>query len=245
MALTGVAINDDSGTRTLTDSSFQYPALIDSGTTSQDLPGDLANAIWNGLGAVGPNQLVACSLRNSNASLTYSFGGDNGPSITVPISEVITLPDGQSTFTDGTPECSLAVNDNSSGNGVILGDSFMRSGYFVFDIDNNQLAMAQAVINQTSTSNIVAIPSGTGLPGVSSTATLMLPSVAGGAGAPPPAAATTGAAVATNNVQGKLPSPDDALWSPRHCCCHILIWETSDPEHRYSNLQPWRCRKWE
>jgi hypothetical protein len=58
------------------------------------------------------------------------------------------------------------------GLGVIL---VLRSAYMVYDLTNNYIAIAQAVLNALPTSNIVEIPSGTSIPGVSSTARPMVP----------------------------------------------------------------------
>jgi hypothetical protein len=203
VALTAISVTDDSGTRRLTDSTFAYPALLDSGTVSQDLPAGVANEILKGFGAV--QGTLPCDYRNSNASLTYTFGGDGGPSINVPLSALI-IDGGSATFPDGRAECQILVT-SENGNGVILGDSFLRSAYAVYDIANNEIAIAQAVLDATSTSNILTIPSGTGLPGVSSTATLILLHN-GAATTAPPAGATT--AVATGTT---LPSPTFNLGS--------------------------------
>ena len=45
VALTGISIQDDSGTRLLTDDNWQTPALLDSGTTITYLPPVVFNAI--------------------------------------------------------------------------------------------------------------------------------------------------------------------------------------------------------
>jgi hypothetical protein len=203
VALTAISITDDSGTRLLTDSNFAYPALLDSGTVSQDLPAGVANEILKGFGSI--ESVLPCDYRNSNASLTYTFGGDGGPSINVPLSALI-VDAGNATLPDGRAECQILLT-SENGNGVILGDSFLRSAYLVYDIENNEIAMAQAVLDATSTSNILTIPSGTGLPGVSSTATLIL-SENGAAATAPPAGATTAAATETT-----LPSPTFNLGS--------------------------------
>lgn len=203
VALTAISITDDSGTRLLTDSNFAYPALLDSGTVSQDLPAGVANEILKGFGSI--ESVLPCDYRNSNASLTYTFGGDGGPSINVPLSALI-VDAGSATLPDGRAECQILLT-SENGNGVILGDSFLRSAYLVYDIENNEIAMAQAVLDATSTSNILTIPSGTGLPGVSSTATLIL-SENGAAATAPPAGATTAAATETT-----LPSPTFNLGS--------------------------------
>jgi hypothetical protein len=203
VALTAISITDDSGTRLLTDSTFAYPALLDSGTVSQDLPAGVADEILKGFGAI--QGVLPCDYRNSNASLTYTFGGDGGPSINVPLSALI-VDAGNATLSDGRAECQILLTPEN-GNGVILGDSFLRSAYLVYDLENNEIAIAQAVLDATSTSNVLTIPSGTGLPGVSSTATLIL-SDNGAAATAPPAGATT--AVATGTT---LPSPTFNLGS--------------------------------
>ena len=196
VTLTSVSIDDAAGTRLLSDSNLSVPALLDSGTTSTILPDDVARAIWGGLGAVsgGSNEeLVPCNLKNTNASLIFGFGGPGGPTISVPISEMIndaSITPG-ATFKDGKPVCSLFVDSviNDPSGSIILGDSFLRSAYVVYDLQNNEIALGQTVYNATS-SNIKVIPSGSGLPGVSSVATAAA-ATATYTGIPAPSAAAT------------------------------------------------------
>ena len=77
-----------------------------------------------------------------------------------------------STYDDGTDACYFNVDADPYGEAT-LGDSFMRSGYFVYDLENNVVAIAQANVNATS-EDITAIPSGTSIPGCSSTNTLVI-----------------------------------------------------------------------
>jgi hypothetical protein len=80
------------------------------------------------------------------------------------------------TFADGEAICSLFVDSvvNDPSGSIILGGSFLRSAYVVYDLENNEIAIGQTIFNATS-SNIKAIPPGTGLPGVSSVATQISP----------------------------------------------------------------------
>ena len=203
VTLTSVSIKDDSGTRLLSASDMSVAALLDSGTTSSVLPDDVAKAIWGGLGAViaGPNEeLVPCSLKNTNAALIFGFGGQGGPSVSVPISEMINgagITPG-ATFDNGEAVCSLFVDTvaNDPSGSIILGDSFLRSAYVVYDLENNEIAIGQTVFNATS-SNVKVIPSGSGLPAVSSVATQAAPT-ATDTGIPAPGGAVT-SAVASNN----------------------------------------------
>jgi hypothetical protein len=59
-----------------------------------------------------------------------------------------------------------------SGGQIVLGDSFLRGAYAVFDLENRAVALAQAAINKTDTSSIIPIPAGTAIPGASVTASL-------------------------------------------------------------------------
>jgi Eukaryotic aspartyl protease len=189
VTITSISIQDDSGTRALTDPNFEVLALLDSGTSNQQLPDNVMTELVQGLGALESSgeAVVPCSYQNANASLVYQFGGANGPKVSVPFSELVQSLQGAPTFSNGEPECLFLVMGGATLDGtteeVILGDSFLRSAYVVYDIANNEIAIAQAALNATSTSNILVIPSGTGLPGVSSTATLMLPTAAASAAA--------------------------------------------------------------
>jgi hypothetical protein len=205
VTITSISVQDASGTHALTDPDFEVLALLDSGTSAQQLPDDVMTKLVQGLGALESSgaALVPCSYRYANASLVYQFGGANGPKVSVPFSELVQSLQGAPTFPNGEPECEFFVMGGATLDGtteeVILGDSFLRSAYVVYDVANNEIAIAQAVLNATSTSNILVIPSGTGLPHVSSTATLMLPTAAASAaatsnlgGAPSAAAPSTG-----------------------------------------------------
>jgi len=90
------------------------------------------------------------------------------------------------TFDDGEAICSLFVDTvaNDPSGSIILGDSFLRSAYVVYDLENNEIANGQTAFNATS-SNIKVIPLGTGLPGVSFVATQIAP-IAAATGPPLP-----------------------------------------------------------
>ena len=174
VTLTSVSFTDSTGAVTqLTGSDFAQSALLDSGTSATLINNEVYEALAQGFGAVdigNGNSLVPCDFAKSNATITYQFGGPDGPKVTVPISQVIgnELYD-SSGYTDASGGCDFGFGPPIDGV-VILGDTFLRSAYAVFDIDNNQAAIAQAVYS-VSSSSVVAIPTGTTLPMVSSTAT--------------------------------------------------------------------------
>lgn len=168
VALTGIGVTDDDGDRLLTPTDFAEPGLLDSGTTLTYVPASIYKAIAEGFGV--SFGWIPCRYRNSAAALTYHFGGPGGPVIRVPLSELIDIDIGV-TFDDDdrTPACSFLV-DQFEEPYVMLGNSFMRSGYFVYDLENHVVAVAQVRANATSDDPEV-IPSGTTIPGCDTTNT--------------------------------------------------------------------------
>ena len=179
VALTNISFTDDEGTHALTGDDFQgVAAILDSGSTDMQLPNDVFNNLIKGLGAVIGDISdgvpgVPCSLIEDNkAGISLQFGGTDGPLMEVPLSAMINSKTRKSV--GGIDFCLLSVGP-SLGGLVILGDAFLRSFYIVYDIANNQIALATAVLNATGTPSIANIPTGTSIPGATSTATLMLP----------------------------------------------------------------------
>ena len=166
VALTGIAIIANGTTNMVTPDDLAVPILLDSGTVSQTLPSDSFSLISTAF-AADENGVVACSLAQADISMVYFFGGKHGPKITVPLSAMLEPVEGVK-LADGTPACDLYAGAASDPSDYILGDSFMRSGYFVYDLDNNVVAIAQAKLNVTEEA-ITAIPTGTDIPGCTST----------------------------------------------------------------------------
>lgn len=65
----------------------------------------------------------------------------------------------QLTFADGTLACHFGIAPAGFSNSV-MGDTFIRSAYVVYDLANNELSIAQTNFNATGT-NIVEIGTGT------------------------------------------------------------------------------------
>ena len=149
--------------------------ILDSGTPNNILPPSLYARLYHGLGAVnftsggsaGPQ--LPCALASSNA--TFTLGFTSSLSITVPVSAFID-PEGNfnnESFADGSLACSFFAGQSTDDSSGLLGDAFLQHAYAVFDLENRVVALAQSRPNATAT-HIVEIPSGTGLPGVSLTA---------------------------------------------------------------------------
>lgn len=166
VAFTSLSATSDSGTDQLTPANYAQAAILDSGTTITLLPDDVAQVVFEELGAEVSQELgavvVPCALANKTGSLTYGFGGSGGPSISVDVSQLVlplTLPNGQvPQYSNGADACQLGIQ--AAGNlPVLFGDTFLRSAYVVYDLDNNRIALAQTDFNSTD-SNVVAFESG-------------------------------------------------------------------------------------
>lgn len=119
---------------------------------------ELGAEVSEELGAV----VVPCALANKNGTLNYGFGGTGGPTIAVAVSQLVlplSLPDGRTpTYSNGEAACQLGIQ--AAGDlPVLFGDTFLRSAYVVYDLDNNRIALAQTDFNSTE-SNVVAFESG-------------------------------------------------------------------------------------
>merc|ERR1711939_96943 len=130
---------------------------------------------------LGLNLLENCDLQYYDGTFDFQF---SDLTIKVPLNELIVgdyLFNGEpATYENGSPVCFLSIFESGAvGNDIILGDSFLRSAYVVYDLDNGQIAMAQTKFNVTDSSvedidseipNATAVtpvtPSSSAVPGV-------------------------------------------------------------------------------
>jgi hypothetical protein len=169
VAFTSFSITSPSGSDTLTPPGFAQAVILDSGTTMTFFPDDLAQAVYNEVGAIYDadikSALCSCGIANSQGTLNFQFAGAYGPVIKVPISEMVYplfANDGsQANFTNGQPACIFGIEPASSLGGVgalLFGDTVLRSAYVVYDLVNYRIGMAQTKFNSTD-SNVVAFAS--------------------------------------------------------------------------------------
>jgi hypothetical protein len=138
--------------------------LLDSGTSLTYLPDAMAEAIYEQVDAQYDSSegaaYVPCSLANNNTALNFTF---SSPTISVAMSELVievSSDDGQQlTFSDGTAACLFGIAPAGSSTSV-LGDTFIRSAYLVYDLDSNEISIAQTNFNATGT-NVQEIGTGT------------------------------------------------------------------------------------
>ncbi|KAJ0123276.1 acid protease [Diaporthe amygdali] len=145
-------------------------AVLDSGTTLSYFPDDLAAPFFKALGAYTYSSLgstgltmVECSLLDSGLNLTFRF--NDSVSITVPADELVidAFGDYRGAIPASIPlESPCLFGIQNSGDSLpsenarqidfaLLGDTFLRSAYVVYDLDNRQIALAQANLNSTDT----------------------------------------------------------------------------------------------
>ncbi|KAK9367630.1 aspartic peptidase domain-containing protein [Lipomyces kononenkoae] len=172
VTLDGVGYTNTDGSGNEMVSNLGEPVLLDSGTSFNYLPDGAFRAIANALSATYSARLgyyvQSCTITSVNASIDFYF---DSVTIKVPLKEIlypaITSSGRQLTFTNGQPVCLVTVASNSDLGVSILGDTFLRSAYVVYDLDNNVISLAQTVFNETK-SDIVAIGTGTtAVPGAS------------------------------------------------------------------------------
>ena len=205
VALTSLQAFSDSGSDGLSSKEFPISVVLDSGTTLSFLPDDLATQIWKEVGAVFEQELGAailpCSRESGGGYFSFEFAGPGGPVINVTMDELVlplTSEDGpQPAFQTGPyagqEACQFGIQNMSSSDTFLLGDTFLRSAYVVYDLVNNQIGMAATDFNATKSnvvpfeSNGAQIPSATAAPNQES-----VPSAGSGSGAATPTFGASG-----------------------------------------------------
>lgn len=174
VALTSINIAGRSGNSQYSRSNLEIPVILDSGTTLTYLPDDIANEIIHGVGATTSREygtVVPCSRADTAGTFSFGFGGAGGPVINVPLNElVVPLYDRAGNtvrFRSGQTACTFGINA-AAGAPNLFGDTFLRSAYVVYDLQNNLIGLANTNFNATA-SDIVEI-SGTTIPGATATA---------------------------------------------------------------------------
>lgn len=145
-------------------------AVLDSGTTLSYFPDDIAAPLFDALGAFTYSSMgsvgltmVECSLATSGLEVSFRF--NDSVSIAVPADEIVIdalrpvngmippeIPlDDPCLFGIQNSGDSLPSEGARQIDFALLGDTFLRSAYVVYDLDNNEIAMAQANLNSTDT----------------------------------------------------------------------------------------------
>ncbi|KAL2142275.1 hypothetical protein VTI28DRAFT_1349 [Corynascus sepedonium] len=113
------------------------PVFLDSGSTMTLLPANLASAVARDFGAEASDAngfyRIDCSLTTTNGTLDFAF---DGVTVKVPYKELTRE------VASNPPSCFLGIM--ASDRFTLLGDTFLRSAYTVFDLETDSIWMAQA-----------------------------------------------------------------------------------------------------
>lgn len=146
VALTGVSLDSTNGSTAYGSNFLPKGVLLDSGTTLTYLPDQIVGPLYEDLGIVYDSTYgwgyIPCSAQNQTYNVSYSFSSID---IHVGLSELVLFevagPNGQPITIGGETACVFGIAPGGSDLGI-LGDTFLRSAYVVYDISNNEVAMA-------------------------------------------------------------------------------------------------------
>ncbi|OCL12699.1 candidapepsin-4 precursor [Glonium stellatum] len=176
IALTGMGVNGKAGS--LFDNET-VPVLLDSGSSLMYLPDDLVTSLYSQFNAQYDSSqgaaFVDCNLANDATTLDFTF---SSPTISVPMNELVIVAG----YQRGQPVCILGIGPAGQST-CVLGDTFLRSAYVVYDLSNNEISLAQTNFNATK-SNVMEIQSGTsGVPDATGVANAVSSVAVGSGGA--------------------------------------------------------------
>lgn len=155
IALTALGLNGNAGSIA---SGTALPVLLDSGSSLTYLPSAYVDTIFSTWGATYDATegaaFVPCSLARQSGSVDFTFSSSSA-TISVELNELV-LTAG---YTNNQPVCIFGIAPLEEGATAVLGDTFLRSAYVVYDLSSNQISIAQTNFNSTA-NNVVAISSG-------------------------------------------------------------------------------------
>nr|POF14855.1 putative aspartic-type endopeptidase opsb [Quercus suber] len=156
IALTAVGHN---GNATSIASNQAIPALLDSGSSLMYLPETIALGVFAALGVDYDQQagaaFVDCDAGGSGETVDFTF---SSPTIRVALKELIVVAG----YQNGRPICIIGIG--LAGNHTpVLGDTFIRSAYIVYDLHNDEISLAQTDFNDDN-DDIMEITSTSGVP---------------------------------------------------------------------------------
>ena len=157
IGMTGIGINGTAGSVA---SNQTIAVLLDSGSSLTYLPNNIAQSILTQFGAQYSASkgaaIVDCSLGQQTGSVDFTF---STPTISVPLNELVLLGG----YTNGKPYCIFGIAP-AEGSSPVLGDTFLRSAYVVYDLSNNEISIAATNYNSTSNNVMEIARSSNGVP---------------------------------------------------------------------------------
>jgi hypothetical protein len=126
VSLTGISLtNDQDEDLSLTDKDFSIPVLLDTGSTYTYLPGEVARALADQVGAIftGTSSvpIVPCDVADYKGSVNFSFSDAH---IRVGLDQLVvdafTNSGDPASFSDGAPLCYFGILDSGDDSYVLV-----------------------------------------------------------------------------------------------------------------------------
>ncbi|KAL8414783.1 hypothetical protein RB594_005840 [Gaeumannomyces avenae] len=166
ITLTSVQYKSGEATQAMGE-NMALAVLLDSGSSLTYLPDAVVQRIYQAVGAQFDSNegatYVPCSLADDRTRM-LNFTFSSPVTISVPMSELVlelvTSSGRRPSFRNGGAACLFGIASAGQGTNV-LGDTFLRSAYVVYDLENHAVSLAQSKLN-VARSNIVEIGKGQG-----------------------------------------------------------------------------------
>ncbi|OJD28240.1 hypothetical protein ACJ73_00370 [Blastomyces percursus] len=168
VALTGMSISGNGVDQELDIDNLTV--LLDSGSSLCYLPKEVVNAIYMVVSATYDSSsggaIIPCGSKYTDVTLNFRFSST--ATIVVPMSELVLDGVSGQSSQNGEPSCVFGIAP-ASDDTFVLGDTFLRSAYVVYDLGNNQISLAQTNFNSTGDHVLEigtgpgAVPSATGV----------------------------------------------------------------------------------
>lgn len=186
LAIYLTSINLANGTQgtALTPEGMVEHVSLDTGASLSHIPVEAATKLYDALGAFDDTKesggetddvWIDCSWLESSTTIDFGFSdGQNSAHIRVPIKEVVWTSTefyGERRTVKGL-SCMLGIKPSIQG-ASLLGDTFLRSAYVVYDLSNNVIALAPMNPNPTEEKIVDFKETDTILPGVKNVVTLV------------------------------------------------------------------------
>ncbi|TQV91379.1 hypothetical protein V2A60_008970 [Cordyceps javanica] len=140
--------------------------LLDTGSSLTYLPDNLATSVFEAVNATWFDRsqlaVIPCDRGLSDDSITFHFSKPASISVTLRelVLPIITANGMQPKLPDGRTACLFGVFPSGKG-AIVLGDTFLRSAYVVYDMANHEVSLAQSNFDaKVSGSDIVEIGPG-------------------------------------------------------------------------------------
>lgn len=160
IALTAVAVETSSKIHNYSSRALPAGVLLDSGSSLTYLPDGIVQDIYDDLGVTYDSSngigIVPCTLAQKDVNVSYTF---SSPTINVAVSELVIDMGSEYRYKSGEQACIFGIAPAGSSTSV-LGDTFLRSAYVVYDLSNNEISIANTNFN-SSDDHILEIGTGT------------------------------------------------------------------------------------